>query len=358
LASFAFLTSGNDGSNWYRAHQPALALSWLREKATNPYRRPHNVIVQQQLTPEMAKADVIIGSRVAHPQAMPIWKQLKANGHKLILDLDDDYFHIDRTNPGAWEFWNESIKDGEKLGEPGQLLENLRTNIELSDVVTVCSQGLAEAIYKETLHPCIRVVENGLNAAIAGIKRDYDPELLKVGWAGTQNTAAWLPMIVDVVNKAAKDHYGKRVYVEFVGVPGQVAGAMGFRFRKGYGRCIEFITDMRMYATEIATFDVMLAPYRSTQFTEAKFPTKALEAGMMGIPLIASHIRPYAEWIEHGQNGFLVRNNAQHEWGKYLGALINDVKLRRDMGEEARERALDNTMQDYLGVAWERACLD
>jgi hypothetical protein len=36
-----------------------------------------------------------------------------------------------------------------------------------------------------------------------------------------------------------------------------------------------------------------LAPYQGTPFNNAKFPTKALEAGFWGTPLIASDIRPY-----------------------------------------------------------------
>ena len=359
MASFGFLASGNDGSSWYRAQLPARALSWLKPKAHVAYERPHKIMLSTQMTDEMARCDVIVGARVAHPGAMPVWRRLKEDGKRLVLDLDDFYFKIDPSNKTAYNFWVHGIDDRSKQNHgDGTMLANLRTNIELSDVVTVCSEGLAEAIYKTTLHPNIKVIENALDAGVAGVKRNYNPEILKIGWAGTENTAAWLPMIKDVVNKAAADKYGKRVYIEFVGVPGRVAGGMGFRFRKGYGRCIEFIHDMRAYATEVATFDILLAPYRSTEFTEAKFPTKALEAGFMGIPLIASHIRPYADWITHGKTGFLVRNNAQHEWGRYLGALIEDAGLRRSMGMEARDRASENSLQDYLGEAWERACLD
>jgi glycosyltransferase involved in cell wall biosynthesis len=78
---------------------------------------------------------------------------------------------------------------------------------------------------------------------------------------------------------------------------------------------------------------------------------------MLGIPLIASNIRPYAEWIDHGRTGFLVPNNRQHEWGRYLGALIQDKDLRRKIGLAARARASRNTLQGYLGTAWEEAAL-
>lgn len=348
MASFGFLSAGNDGSANYRSLLPARAVSWLRLKEHSPTyarTRPHSVYVSQQFNEDMHRCDVIIGSRVAHPGAMPAWRALREEGKKLVLDLDDDYFHIDTSNGSAYAFWSTEMQG------------NLREAIELSDVVTVCSEGLAESIYKTTLHPNIKVCENALDAGINGIVRDYDPELLTIGWAGTENTAAWLPMIKDVINKAAKDDYGRRVFVEFIGCPAAYLGNMGFRLRRNFGKAIEFIFDPREYLTELSRIDILLAPYRSTAFTEAKFPTKALEAGKLGIPLIASAIRPYSEWIDHGVNGFLVRNNSQHEWGRYLGALIQDVGLRRKIGLAGRVRATRNSLQSYLGEAWEAACL-
>lgn len=348
MASFGFLAAGSDGSANYRTLLPARAISWLRPKEHGPdyvRSRPHSIEVSQQFGPEIHSCDVIIGSRVAHPGAMPAWRALREEGKRLVLDVDDDYFNIDRENKSAYDFWTTEMQN------------NLRESMELSDVVTVCSEGLAESVYKTTLHPNIRVVENALDASINGIVRNYEPELLTIGWAGTENTAAWLPMIKDVINKAAKDQYGRRVFVEFIGVPAGIAGGMGFRFRRGFGRCVEFLHDPRDYLTGLSRIDVLLAPYRSTPFTEAKFPTKALEAGKLGIPLIASAIRPYSEWIDHGVNGFLVRNNAQHEWGRYLGALIQDAGLRRKIGLASRARASRNSLQSYLGEAWEAACL-
>ena len=339
----------------------ATAVAWLRpefdDDGTPLTRRPHKVMVSARLDNQLAANDVIVGARVAHHDAMPGWRALKGLGKTMVLDLDDDYFHIDPSNAVAYDYWVNGKEDGKVVIEGG-FLPNLRESIELSDVVTVCSEGLAESISKTTKHPNIRVVENALDAAVNGIPRDYDPELLTIGWTGTANTAAWLPMIKDVINKAAKDEYDRRVFVEFIGAPASYISACGFRLRKGFGRAIEFIHEPDRYLSELRRIDILLAPYRSTAFTEAKFPTKALEAGMLGIPLIASAIRPYAEWIEHGVNGFLVPNNKQYEWGRYTSALIQDATLRRKMGLAARARASANTMQGYLGEAWETACLN
>jgi hypothetical protein len=373
VSSIVFWAAGKDGSSNYRSRLPGIALSWLSPEGDDDDEdnlarlRPHQIGVAQRLhEDDMRKADVIVGSRVAHPNAMEPWAKMasQTKGPRLVLDLDDDYFHIDPSNKTALDFWERGLENGKPIrwGRKndkewhGSLLDNLRINIEMSDVVTVCSTALAESIYRTTKHPNIKVVENALPAAM-GTGRKYNHDPVTVGWAGTENTAAWLPMIKDVITDAALDTFGVRVYIKFIGVHANVAANLGFRFRPGFGDCLHFEPDPMKYLSQLSMIDVLLAPYRSTPFTEAKFPTKALEASALGIPIIASAIRPYNEWIRDGVDGFLVPSNKPRLWHEYVAALVRDPKLRCKIGLAARARASSNTMQDYLGVAWEEACL-
>jgi glycosyltransferase involved in cell wall biosynthesis len=95
-----------------------------------------------------------------------------------------------------------------------------------------------------------------------------------------------------------------------------------------------------------------VAPYRPTPFNQAKFPTKALEAGMLGIPLVASAIRPYADWITQEENGFKVLDSAPWMWSRCLRRLIQSPDLRRRIGEAGRSRAAQNILQE-IGRQWE-----
>ena len=69
----------------------------------------------------------------------------------------------------------------------------------------------------------MHVVENYLHAGILAFTRSYSPERLTIGWAGSENTAAWLPRIKDAVNEAAAGKFGPAPYIKFIGVPAQVA---------------------------------------------------------------------------------------------------------------------------------------
>jgi len=116
-----------------------------------------------------------------------------------------------------------------------------------------------------------------------------------------------------------------------------------------------FIRDFRQYLEAVSRFDIWVAPYRDIEFNRAKFATKALEAGMLGIPLIASAIHPYAEAVVHGETGLLVPPGQEHLFGRYLMQLVNEPETRQRMGLAARAKASGSIMQ-ALNKQWEQVC--
>lgn len=70
-------------------------------------------------------------------------------------------------------------------------------------------------------------------------------------------------------------------------------------------------------------------------------PISIIEAMASGIPVIASDVGGVSELIKHGENGFIV-NNDELEISKYLKLLTENHKMRREMGEKARELYLEN----------------
>ena len=206
------------------------------------------------------------------------------------------------------------------------------------DGVIACSEGLAHSLRKRTSTP-VHVIENALHAGILAFTRSYDPERLTVGWAGSENTAAWLPMIKTVVNQAVAGRYGTPPFIKFIGVPAQTAFDMGFRWRRGSGTIINWIPKFDNYLQALSTVDILLAPYALTPFTAAKFPTKGLESGILGIPIIASRIPPYEDWIDNGVNGYLIPDDKPYLWGDRLAELLQDKHLRRRMGLANTARA-------------------
>lgn len=85
----------------------------------------------------------------------------------------------------------------------------------------------------------------------------------------------------------------------------------------------------------LAKTDVHLAPLRTDAFSDAKSEVKWLEAGVLGIPTVASPTDAFRRVIRSGENGLLAATGA--EWERHLLALIDDSALRRRLGNRARD---------------------
>ncbi|GGW98601.1 glycosyltransferase family 4 protein [Streptomyces chartreusis] len=313
-------TADTAGSGWYRGHLTATALSWLGHLVSAGMRLPR------------APLDTIIGCRIAMPGPSRAWRELKDQGVRLVLDLDDDYFHLDPSNARAVEVWTPEM----------QL--SLAANLAISDVVTCCSEPLAEVLRE--FADDVRVVPNGLPAQFLGTPRDYQAEgrPLYVGWAGSGSTIAELPLAVRALNRISQYRRpgGGEVMVRLVGITPEDAMARGMK-GKQVG-ALGWVPHPEQYVRDVVSeFDVWCAPYRDIAFNRAKFPTKWLESSMLGIPLIASDIEPYRRVIRHGETGFLVRY--EHEWGRYLKQLADDPELRQRIGMAARAEASGSILQ-------------
>lgn len=328
-----FWAAGSDGSSFYRQSLPALGLQW----------RGHQVTASQQLSlPAVRGADAVIGARIASPQAAQAWAALRSAGVPLILDLDDDYFHLDESNAAAYAFWG---KDG--------MLSRLKANMDAADLVTVVSAGLAEAMRAITSTP-VHVVGNLLPAQYLGAPRAYQPGPLTVGWAGSSSTVHELPLVARAIQRLPKLERG--IQVKLVGVTAEDA------IRQGVGgphvTATGWARDVPSYLKEVMAFDVWVAPYRDTPFNGAKFATKALEAGFLGVPLLASDIRPYRDWVmDHGSECGVQLVRAEHEWGKYLKVLTDpDVGdfIRQQAGHAGSSTAAQHILQSGASH-WEEA---
>ena len=90
----------------------------------------------------------------------------------------------------------------------------------------------------------------------------------------------------------------------------------------------------------IARTDINLAPLEvGNPFCESKSELKFFEAGIIGVPTVASATRTFREAIEDGVDGFVA--TTEEEWTGKLERLILDSGLRKRMGERAREKSLE-----------------
>ena len=319
-------TADEAGSGFYRGILPGMSLQWLG----------HIVSGGMRLPDDWPQLDTIVGCRVAQPGPSKAWRAMKDRGIRLVLDLDDDYFHLDPANVEACRVWDKVM------------VQRLVDNMALADLVTCCSEPLAEVLRDYAQD--VRVIPNGLPAQYLGHVRDYDPEVLSVGWAGSSSTVNELPEAVRALNRIAEYPRPGGVVVRLIGIGHEHAMSIGLRGRR-IG-ALGWVKDHGAYLQAVSAIDIWVAPYRDIPFNRAKFATKFLEASILGIPLIASDVEPYRRVIRHGENGFLVKR--EHEWGRLLKQLVDDPDLRQQIGMNARAEASGSILQ-AINRQWEAA---
>ena len=99
------------------------------------------------------------------------------------------------------------------------------------------------------------------------------------------------------------------------------------------------------YPWAIAQLDIRLCPLSlEIEFNKYKSDIAFKEAGVLGIPTIATDIEPYRT-MRHRKDGFLVEDNDPEKWYAYIAALIKDKKLRKRTGKAARKKACQLSLQ-------------
>ncbi len=95
----------------------------------------------------------------------------------------------------------------------------------------------------------------------------------------------------------------------------------------------------------IAETEVNLAPLQNNRFTNCKSELKYFDAGIVGIPTLASPTFTMSRAIEQGVNGFIVRN---HEWDEYLNRIVAEYDTT---GRQLGAAALAHCAATYTPMA-------
>jgi glycosyltransferase involved in cell wall biosynthesis len=90
----------------------------------------------------------------------------------------------------------------------------------------------------------------------------------------------------------------------------------------------------------ISKIDINLAPLEiENPFCQSKSELKFFEAGILGIPTVASATETFKMAISEGFDGLVASNT--EDWINKLERLILEPDLRQEMGKKAREKALE-----------------
>lgn len=302
----------DSGCGYYRMGLPLTALARRDDFET--------VVCTFVDTGHATVADVVVGQRVSEPGVSKTWRKFADLGKKLIYEIDDDLWRVHPDNELAGTHFSQD-----------EVRANLNANVAVADAVTTTSPYLAKVVSQHTDAP-VFVLPNYVSGHLLTKERPQR-DVITVGWAGSATHLPDFRMVAKPLrrvlasNKLANLHIIGQDYRSIVGHPG--------------ARHSPWTPTVPLYYRTI-DFDIGICPLADNVFNRSKSHIKALEFAALGIPVIASKVGPYAEFVQHGVTGYLAETHA--DWSRYLRELIGDGELREQMGKAAREQAAEHTI--------------
>ncbi|MEV8439142.1 glycosyltransferase family 4 protein [Actinosynnema sp. NPDC051121] len=329
-------SADQSGCGWYRMQMPLAELA----------RRGYETHAAEVMPDEwLETSDVLIAQRICKPAPTTNWQQIARHPRRplMVVELDDDLWQVPPSSRVAYEWFS-------KPGVQG----NLRLNLRVADLVTVSTEPLAEVVRR--INPNVVVIPNAVPAAMLDLPApERVDERFVVGWGGSSTHVMDFAEIgpqltrflqrnpATVLHTLGGPRHAMREHMTWLK-----------RLAAEQWRVTEWSDDVWDYYRAIGHFDVSTAPLVPHVFNESKSPIKALEAAARGVPMVASAVGPYPEFVRHGETGLLVRE--PHEWPRALRDLLLDESMRTEMGAAARLQARAHTIE-RRGDLWEQTLL-
>ena len=290
-----------------------------------------------KLAQHNVKASAIVLFRAPYDLAIEVdvfLSYAKKRGIKVVFDVDDLVFEPEIVDQ----------IDGFKMlsqTEQSQYMDGVLRYRELllaADLVTVPTAYLRGRV--ERLGKSAAVIPNSINSAQLEIAAELTNQpkvsrgVIRIGYfSGSRTHHADFAQCADAVLQVMSDF--PQVEFRLVGYLDLDArwDSMSDRIeRLGFQPYKSMLRVLSECDINIAPLDL------DSIFCHAKSELKFFEAGLLGIPTIASATDTYERVIEDGVDGLLVRS--PNEWAVALQKLVTSPELRTEIGAKARETAM------------------
>ncbi len=312
-----------DGSGYHRFYLP---FKHLRANSRHIYGLPApGVKVPTPAAEDVKDIDVLVMQRPAFQHGARMVDRLA--GHvALVLETDDDMLTVESSNLGHF------------AADP-RAAESVKYCLRRADLVTVSTPYLAE-LYAP-FNDNIVILPNYVKAGLLDMPRKRR-ERVTVGWQGGTSHLIDLCAVQDPLRQVLGAH--PDVDMHWIGWDMSPLVRRECRFTPWFD-------DVGDYYKAV-DFDIAIAPLANVPFNQAKSYLKALDAAARGIPIVATDMEPYRDFVIDGVTGYLVRTEA--EWVARLTELINDAAAREELGAKAYEQAKAYTMEGHW-ARWQDA---
>jgi L-malate glycosyltransferase len=259
--------------------------------------------------------DAVFVTIYVTPLGAPVYEKLLFWFNKnVVYDLDDMMFL-----PTPNSSWFKSKLKGKK--KPIVLMTKAK-------YVIVCTPKLEEIALSLNKYKNVVDISSTFNTErFVPVKSYVKNEVTTIGWTGTHSTIPFLELLTNVLQQVSKLRKIKLLVIA------NKAFAM-----EGVD------TEYRTWSAETEVSDlhymeIGLYPIPENEWSLGKSSLKALTYMSIGIPAVATAYGTNFRIIEDGVSGILV--NTDEEWINKLVELIDDVNLRKKIGESGRKRIVE-----------------
>ncbi len=339
-----FVARDDGGCGYYRCEQPAKFLN--RAGLANALSVLKNPSQEQLL-----QADLVVMQEMGTVEAASIAKFMHEHGVPFILEFDDFLQHVSPHNEWGYPMWNPSTLH---LYRSMEMLKN-------SYGATVATGQLAREYFP--YNPNLFVLPNYLDKDIWDVPTTKRSDgKIRIGWAGGNAHADDLHMVSTVLQRIVKEFNGKVIF-ETMGMTKQELGQAFPMESSSENACPScgFEGTLHHFPGEVYTsypqvmgsrgWDLAIAPVIDNAFGNAKSDLKIKEYAALGIPVMASDVRPYRDAKANGAPIDLA--DTYQEWYEGLKALIGDKTARQRKAREMKTWSEKNWIQDRIGERFE-----
>lgn len=308
------------------------------------------------------------GSMVLNEGIFKVFENLKKEGIKIILDLDD-YWRLPMSH-ALYQRMEKSYK-------------TLTSRLSVADLITTTTKYLAGKISKYNRN--VVVLSNAVNPKESQfIPKKIESERIRITYIGGSSHQEDLKYLRGIFGKLFTSTSSMNVKTQMVlcGFNNQsrninTGEITKEKFPKVWMECEHIFTngymvdedyqhyllhpieteypnvedkpyrriwtkDISQYGTCYNHADIVLAPLVDNEFNQLKSQLKVIEAGFHKKPLIVSDILPYQLDCINEKNSLVVQEGKAHkDWFKNIKRLVTEPNLCQDLGEALYETVKD-----------------
>jgi glycosyltransferase involved in cell wall biosynthesis len=172
-----------------------------------------------------------------------------------------------------------------------------------------------------------------------------------VGWVGTHSTFPLLEGIFPILENLAESH---RFDLRIIGSGRRDVSLKGINVQT-----IDWNLEREPFDfadIDIGLYPMSVIPNAPAEWLAGKSGFKAIQYLAVGIPFVMTPIGVCATIGHHGVTHFNARND--EEWSEYLGGLVSDFGLRKEMGAAGRrlfrnEYRLNINIETLNAILWD-----